>query len=124
MMNYSVSERRIRNNRIRRRRQLKHHILMFITTVLLISCFSVCFFSFKAKAQSGSEEIAYKYYKSITVENGDTIWDYAEKYADSEYYDSYDCYIKEVIRINSLSDDSIQSGQYIIIPYYSYEFVG
>ncbi len=122
-MNYQISERRIRNNKLRRRRQLRHHIMIFVTTVLLISCFSVCFFSLKTKAQSEKEEVAYKYYKSIVVKSGDTIWDYAKEYAHEDYYDSYDSYIKEVIRINGISDDSIQSGQYLIIPYYSYEFV-
>lgn len=122
-MNYYVSERRIRNNKLRRQRQLRHHIMMFMTTALLIACFSVCFFSFKAKAQSETEDIAYKYYKSIVVKSGDTIWDYAEEYAHEDYYDSYDSYVKEVIRINAMTDDSIQSGQYLIIPYYSYEFI-
>ena len=122
-MNYKVSERRIRNNKLRRRRQLRHHIMMFAMTVLLIVSLSVCFFGFKTKAQSETEQIAYKYYKSIVVESGDTIWDYANEYAHEDFYDSYDSYIKEVIRINAMSDDSIQSGQYLIIPYYSYEFV-
>lgn len=122
-MNYYVSERRIRNNKLRRQRQLRHHIMMFMTTALLIACFSVCFFSFKAKAQSETEDVAYKYYKSIVVKSGDTIWDYAEEYAHEDYYDSYDSYVKEVIRINAMTDDSIQSGQYLIIPYYSYEFI-
>lgn len=122
-MNYQISERRIRNNKLRRKRQLRHHIIMFMVTVLLITGFSVCFFSFKTKAQNETEEVAYKYYKSIVVDSGDTIWDYAEEYAHEDYYDSYESYIKEVIRINAMQDDSIQSGQYLIIPYYSYEFI-
>ena len=123
-MNYQVSERRIKNNKLRRRRQLRHNIMKFVLTVMLISCLSVCFFSFKAKAQSNDAEISYKYYKSISVSAGDTIWDYAAEYADEEYYDSYESYINEVIRINALSNDSIRAGQSIIIPYYSNEFVG
>lgn len=122
-MNYQISERRIRNNKARRRRQLRHHILLLMTTLLLTTCFSFCFFSFKTKAQTETEQIAYKYYKSIVVESGDTIWDYAKEYAHKDYYESYESYIKEVIRINKMQDDSIQSGQYLIIPYYSYEFV-
>jgi len=122
-MNYQISERRIRNNKIRRRCQLRHHMMMFIGTIILIAGLSVSFFSFKTKAQNGTEEVAYKYYKSIVVESGDTIWDYAKEYANENYYDSYESYIKEVIRINAMQDDSIQSGQYLIIPYYSYEFV-
>lgn len=123
-MNHNISERRIKNNRLKRRRQLRYHIIMCITTILLIAGCSVSLFSFKAKAQSDTEDIAYKYYKSIIVKAGDSLWDYAEEYANNDFYDSYDSYIKEVIRINALSDDSIQSGQYIIVPYYSYEFVG
>ena len=122
-MNYKISERRIRNNKIRRCRQLRRHIMMFILTIVLISGFSVGFFSFKTKAQNETEKVAYKYYKSIIVKSGDTIWDYAEEYANMDYYDSYDSYIKEVIRINAMPDDSIQSGQYLIIPYYSYDFI-
>ena len=97
--------------------------MMFILTIVLISGFSVGFFSFKTKAQNETEKVAYKYYKSIIVKSGDTIWDYAEEYANMDYYDSYDSYIKEVIRINAMPDDSIQSGQYLIIPYYSYDFI-
>lgn len=123
-MNQRISERRIRNNKLKRRRQIKNHITIFITTILLIACFSVSLFSIKTKAQSDSADVAYKYYKSISVEAGDSLWGYAVKYADRDFYASYDIYIEEVIRINALSDDSIQSGQSIILPYYSYEFIG
>ncbi|MBP3603680.1 MAG: LysM peptidoglycan-binding domain-containing protein [Lachnospiraceae bacterium] len=123
-MNYQVSERRIRNNKLRRRRQLKNNIMKFVLTLMLISCLSVCFFSFKTKAQSNDAEISYKYYKSISVNTGDTLWDYAAQYADEAFYDSYESYINEVININALSDDSIISGQSIIIPYYSKDFIG
>lgn len=122
-MNNQISERRIKNNRARRRRQIKRQLMLFFTTILLIACFSVLGFGIKAKAQSSTEDISYKYYKSIMVQSGDTIWDYAKAYADHEFYDSYDSYIAEVMQINSLDNDAIQSGQYIILPYYSNEFV-
>lgn len=93
-------------------------------TIILISCLSLCLFSLKTKAQSDSTDISYKYYKSISVNTGDTLWDYATKYADSEFYDSYESYINEIISINALTNDSIRAGQSIIIPYYSNEFVG
>lgn len=123
-MNYQMSERRIRNNKLRRKRQLRHNIIKFVMTIILISCLSLCLFSLKTKAQSDSTDISYKYYKSISVNTGDTLWDYATKYADSEFYDSYESYINEIISINALTNDSIRAGQSIIIPYYSNEFVG
>lgn len=123
-MSTTLSERRIRNNRIRRRRELRRHFLIFILTLILSVGISVTFFSLRTKAQSSDEEIQYKYYKSIVVESGDTLWNLAEEYGILEYYGSHQEYIDEVMRMNGLSDDKITAGQYIIIPYYSSEFVG
>lgn len=122
-MSYQVSERRIRNNRIRRNRQLRRQLIMAMITVFLIASFSIFLFSFKTKAQVSSEEILYKYYKSVVVNSGDTIWDYAQLYANEDFYDSYHNYINEVVSINGLDSDKIQAGQWIILPYYSNEFV-
>ncbi|MDE5909404.1 MAG: hypothetical protein K2H52_11775 [Lachnospiraceae bacterium] len=123
-MNANASERRIRNNRIKRRRELRHRFIMCICTFLLIVTFSSLFFSFRTKAQGRDEEVLYKYYKSIVVEDGDTLWNYACQYGEEQYYDTHDDYIKEVIRINTLSDDRITAGQHLILPYYSAEFIG
>lgn len=123
-MSTTLSERRIRNNRIRRRRELRRHFLIFILTLILSVGISVTFFSFRTKAQSSGEEIQYKYYKSIVVESGDTLWNLAEEYSVLEYYGSHQEYIDEVMQMNGLSDDKITAGQYIIIPYFSSEFVG
>ena len=119
-----ASERRIRNNKIRRRREMRRNIFMCFLTVMLVISLSLVFFSFGTKAQSSEAEISYKYYKSITVQDGDTLWDYASLYADEEHYNSKQDYIDEVIHMNALTDNEIISGQYIILPYYSLEFVG
>ena len=123
-MNNRISERRIRNNKLKRKHQLRRNISMTVITFVLIACFSVMFCSFGSKAQSSSEDISYKYYKSIAVGAGDTLWDYARLYADENHYDTYNSYIKEVKDINHLKDDNIVYGQYIVLPYYSNEFVG
>ncbi len=118
------SERRIRMNRIKRRRELRKRILTFaLTFVLAITC-SMMFFTVKTKAQNSDETIYYKYYKSITVSRGDSLWTYAAEYADENHYDSYQNYIDEVLQMNGLFSEDITTGQHLVIPYYSAEFVG
>ena len=123
-LNERRSERRIRINRMKRRRELRKHILtLALTFVLVITC-SMMFFTVKTKAQNRDEAIYYKYYKSITVSRGDSLWTYAAEYADEEHYDSYRNYIDEVLQMNGLSGEDITTGQHLVIPYYSVEFVG
>lgn len=62
----------------------------------------------------------HKYYTSIEIESGDTLWSIAEQFRTAEYISVQD-YIKEVKEINGLSGDSITSGCYLIIPYYADE---
>lgn len=68
------------------------------------------------------EQTTYKYYTSIAIEKGDTLWSIAAKYKTSEYEEIGD-YIKEIKRLNHLYDDKICSGKYLIIPYYSTELL-
>ena len=64
---------------------------------------------------------SYKYYKSIQVENGDTLWSIAQNNMD-EHYSNTSEYVAEVKQMNSLRSDQIFAGNYLIIPYYSAEF--
>jgi len=78
------------------------------------------FFS-NAKASTEPSQKTYKYYTSIQLEDGDTLWDIANVYI-TEEYESIDIYISEVKKINSLNDDTITSGLFITVPYYSSEY--
>lgn len=118
------SERRILKNRIRRQREMKKNFLIFIMTMCLIITCSVSLNAFRANAKDDSTETSYKYYKSIIVSNNDTLWTIAEEYMDTEHYDSINDYIQEVKSMNTLSDDVIHYGEYLIIPYYDHNYVG
>lgn len=122
-MSTNESELRIRRNRARRKRELRRRMAAGILLFVLTASSSLLFFSFRAKAQS-SDEAMYKYYKSTVVKSGDTLWDFAEEYGESKYYDSKQDYVREVMLMNGLENDRITAGQYIILPYYSAEFVG
>lgn len=72
-------------------------------------------------SKAADEEKAYKYYTSIEIAPGDSLWSIAMEYM-SEEYDSVQEYVDEVKSLNGLGDDEIHSGQFLIIPYYSYDF--
>lgn len=112
------SERRIQNNKLRRRREMRKNFLLFIMTICLIITCSISMSAFHSKAQDDSVKPSCKYFKSITVSNKDTLWSIAEEYMDETHYESVNEYINEVIRINTLQDDTICYGQNLIIPYY------
>ena len=58
-----------------------------------------------------------KYYKSIEITDGDTLWSIAKENM-SEEYDSVYAYIEEVMEMNNLESDQIHSGQYLTVAYY------
>lgn len=113
------SERRIRNNRVRRQREMRKNFLLVLLTVCLIITGSIALNGFNSKAKDDSAKAMYKYYKSITVSNSDTLWSIAEEYMDNEHYDSVKDYIAEVMTMNALTGDEIHYGEHLIVPYYA-----
>lgn len=71
-----------------------------------------------AFASSNDSAEYHKYYTSIQVENGDTLWSIADQYMTGCDMDKQS-YIDEVCQLNHLSDDQIHSGDYLIVAYYS-----
>lgn len=58
-----------------------------------------------------------KYYTSITVNSGDTLWDIAKEYKPADC--SMTSYINEVMLLNDMGTSMIYAGQNIIIYYMS-----
>lgn len=106
-----------------RRKQVRRNIIILILSVLLAVALSILFISFSTQANDTKHQPSYKYYKSIEVSKGDTLWSIAKNNIDSRHYKSTREYVAEVKKLNSLPTDNIIAGSYIIIPYYSEEFI-
>lgn len=91
-----------------------------IVSIIVISLIIILGSSIHAFARSKEDAPIYKYYTSIRIEDGDTLWDIAEKYT-SDYHIDKEDYIEEVCKLNQIHEDEIHSGQYITIAYYSTE---
>jgi nucleoid-associated protein YgaU len=88
-------------------------------TGMFVLILALSVFSLSAKADSTENANEYKYYTSYRIEQGESLWSISEKFMDTEHYDSVTEYMKEVKSVNGISGDKIQSGNYLLIPYFS-----
>ena len=96
-------------------------IYLAFTTAFVIAAI-LLIMHITAKPTSADDQVRrYKYYTSITVEKGESLWSIADTYAGSEYGDLYE-YIDEVMEINGLKNTEIKAGYHLCIPYYSEEY--
>ncbi|MCI8930449.1 MAG: LysM peptidoglycan-binding domain-containing protein [Lachnospiraceae bacterium] len=113
------SEQRIWNNQIRRQRERKRNIILAFCTFCLILILSLTINSFLSNAKT-NKEMTCKYYKSIMIEEGDTLWSIAsQNLNDVNINITISAYIKEIMKMNGLQSDRITAGMYLVIPYYS-----
>ena len=92
-----------------------------VVIIVLISLGVLLGGNINALASSKADIASYnKYYTSIRVESGDTLWSIADEYI-ADFNLSKEDYIKEICQLNHISEDDIHAGAYIIIPYYSHE---
>ncbi|KMZ54971.1 LysM peptidoglycan-binding domain-containing protein [Dorea sp. D27] len=107
----------------RRRQVCMKKFTAAISAFVLIMCMSIllgCNFSDASDSREDAP-VEYRYYKSIEIQPGDTLWGIAEEFMTDEY-SSVNEYINEVKKINGLGSDDIQESQYLTIAYYDTEF--
>lgn len=109
----------------RRRRQIQvyRNICMLVLSITAVVVLSVFLISISTQAHELEHATAYKYYKSIEIAKGDTLWSIAKDNIDTRHYKNVQEYIDEIKTMNAMKSDHIVSGNYIIIPYYSSDFV-
>lgn len=91
------------------------HTILIGAAFLLVFSFGISNFIASAHENTGEQAI-YKYYKSIQIQPGDTLWDIAEETMTSEY-DSTAEYVDVLKEMNGLTSDQIEAGQYLTVAY-------
>lgn len=113
-----------RNERLRNRRRkqaAKRKMFFLLVAVFVITIGSIAFGSIFSTAKNPASDIPqYKYYTSITIEQGDSLWSIAEEYCTDAYEDTRE-YVAELKELNSLTSDTIHAGQHLLVAYYDTE---
>lgn len=95
------------------KRFLQIAVITVFISLAVAGLFSVCG---TTSASAAPEYEPIRYYTSIRIEQGDTLWEIAQEYKlDSE---STQDYIDEVIEMNGLSSEQITAGKSLMIYYY------
>ena len=105
-------------NRRRRQLQVRRNICILILSIAVAVVLSAFAVSISTQASELERAAEHKYYKSIEIAKGDTLWSIAKENMDNNHYKNVSEYVKEVKTMNSMKSDSIVAGSYIIVPYY------
>lgn len=118
----AILNREYRNKlrKARRVRQLRRRCILFALALVLTFVLAISYHAILSEATSSDKEVSYKYYTSIEVPYGASLWSIAEEYAGEEYASAKE-YVHEVMEINHLREENITAGQYLVVPYYSTE---
>ena len=117
---YNPSKRR--SGRKRKCRRAMQRRALFLFTIGIVTFLFLTVGVLHSSAGS-EQEHKFKYYTSVVIEEGDTLWTIADQYMDNSIQGKI-AYINEVKSINHIHDgDRIIAGKMLIVPYYSTEYI-
>lgn len=96
----------------------KNRVVFSLVTIIVLVVTIMCSVRFvvSAKSDKSASDIN-TYYQSVRVESGDTLWSIASEYCpDTKEITDY---IEEIKSINSIKNELIKAGDYIIISIYT-----
>lgn len=93
-------------------------ILYAICTILITVVLFVALINYRTSVSAAPDQALNKYYTSIEIQTGDTLWDIADDYEENGY-STRNSFLKEIQSLNNIDDSEITSGCYLIIPYYA-----
>ena len=101
----------------RRRQVYLKKLFLAVIAAVIVAGFSTFTGTGLVDAHDTNEVVMHKYYKSIEIKAGDSLWSIAKENI-TEDYESVHEYIEEVMKMNNLESDQIHEGQYLTVAYY------
>ena len=123
MNNTTTQKRRVysKQNAKRRAQVRKQKRMIVMVFCMAIFSFVLLGTTISAKANTKNDVPEYTYYKTIEIQDGDSLWSIASVYAPQNHQDTRS-YIKEVCSLNHISENQmLHEGATITLPYQSTE---
>lgn len=89
--------------------------LLLVCLILAAFC-SGLFGGMMLNVHAEEKEESRLFFTSIQIQQGDSLWDIAEKYAEGSGYTVSE-YVEEMKRMNGLRGDDIHAGSYLTVIY-------
>lgn len=105
----------------KQRIQTKRRVRNLTVILLMILAFCSGFFGhtlLNSHAEEKSVRPLKRYYTSIQLRQGDSLWDIAKQYSDGSGYSVRE-YVDELKRMNGLKGEDIHSGEYLTVVYFA-----
>ena len=106
---------------MRTRRTIRRHLRNFTVILLMILAFCSGFFGhtlLNARAEEKARPEWNRYYTSVQIRRGDSLWNLADKYRQGSGYSRQE-YIDELKRMNGLKSEQLHSGEYLTVVYFA-----
>jgi len=92
-------------------------VVMTLQILFFIVCIALIFSQMPVHLNGSVKEQKTERYRSIRIYSGETLWDISRKYYTDEYKNVHS-YMKRIMKLNNMSDEDINAGAYLLIPYY------
>ena len=112
-----------RRQKAKTKRKAKiNSLTKFVLSVMVVAAV-VCIILFSNKNVTNADESGEavqltKYFKTITIEKGDSLWSIANEYKSGDYRRTED-YVNELKSMNNLHSDQIRTGQKLVVAYFA-----
>ena len=100
-------------NILKSRPVLKRIILLNMALIVILFCTFAFSAISTAKHTQAAQRNTQTTYESVRISGGDSLWSIAQDYRGIEPTEDF---VEELMVINNLSSDRIQSGSYILVP--------
>ncbi len=103
------------------RRAARQRIRNLTVVLLMVFAFLSGFFGRTLLSAHAEEEISEplnRYYTSIQLQRGDSLWNLADQYIDGSDYSRRE-YVEELKRMNGLKSEEIHSGEFLTVFYFA-----